>query len=76
MNLIIQANYFSVTSGWELEIMEAEARDSEEETDTDAANRKSLDQLVTRPSLHNGPSSSVTHNLLIESPAQIGRAHV
>lgn len=69
MNLIIQANYFSVTSGWELEIMEAEARDSEEETDTDVANRKSLDQPVTRPSLHNRPSSSVTHNPLIESPA-------
>ncbi|KAF3322700.1 BRCT domain-containing protein [Carex littledalei] len=55
-------------SGWELEIMEAEARDSEEETDTDVANRKSLDQTVSRP-LHNGPSSSITHNPLIEYPA-------
>lgn len=51
--------------------MEAEARDSEEETANDVAKRKSLDQTANRqtPSLHNRPSSSLTHNPLTESPA-------
>jgi hypothetical protein len=64
-------NYLSITSGWELEMMEAEARDSEEETDNDVAKRKSVDQTVENrqaPSLHNEPSSAI-HNPRTESPA-------
>ncbi|KAJ3699780.1 hypothetical protein LUZ61_003485 [Rhynchospora tenuis] len=58
-------------SGWELEMMEAEARDSEEETDDDMTKGKSLDQTINRqtPSLHNRPSSSATNNPLVRSPA-------
>ncbi|KAJ1699299.1 hypothetical protein LUZ63_007811 [Rhynchospora breviuscula] len=58
-------------SGWELEMMEAEARDSEEETDDGMTKGKSLDQTVNRQtvSLYNRPSSSATHNPLVRSPA-------
>ncbi|KAJ4793346.1 BRCT domain-containing protein [Rhynchospora pubera] len=58
-------------SGWDLEMMEAEARDSEEETDDVMTKGKSLDQTVNRQtaSLYNRPSSSATHNPLVRSPA-------